>query len=339
MNISNRLLILTSLLILITTSVQPQLRSPTEPAEIRGQLRYALGGAPANEIVVRLDQLTGGFVEEVRTDRMGKFRFSDLSPVQYRIVVRQPGYKEIEKEVNLVVTSSEYLQLQLAPEDQPPSARTNTNKIISANVYPEARREFERADAVLAGDARDKLEKGARHLENAIANDPNFLEAQLRLGGVYMDLAQWEKAEHAFLRAREIDPTVPNAHFALGEIFLREKKYDEAEKSISSGLTIDPEFWQGHFTLARLYWEMATIKETEARSFLEKSYKEVNATLGLNSNSAGAHLLKGNLLLRAHRAIDAQKEFESYLNLEPKGEFAPKVRELVSKIKQSSESR
>ena len=110
---SPRLLILTSLLITSALSVLAQLRSPTEPAEIRGQLRYEHGGAPANEIVVRLDQLTGGLVEEVRTDRMGKFRFSNLSPVQYRIVVRHPGYKEIEKEVNLVITSSEYLQLQL----------------------------------------------------------------------------------------------------------------------------------------------------------------------------------------------------------------------------------
>jgi tetratricopeptide (TPR) repeat protein len=334
MHISRRLLILISLLIMTTTSVCAQLRSPTEPAEIRGQLRYAQGGAPANEIVVRLDQLTGGFVEEARTDRMGKFRFSNLLPVQYRLVVRHPGYKEIEKEVNLVITSSEYLQLQLTPEELPPSARTGTYKIVSANVSPEARREFEKADNVLAGDARDKLEKGMRHLENAIATDPNFLEAQLRLGGVYMDLAQWERAEHAFLRAREIDPKIPNAHFALGEIFLREKKYAEAEKSIGGGLTIDPEFWQGHFTLARVYWELAATKESESKSFLEKSYREVNETLRLNANSAGAHLLKGNLLLRAHRPTEAQKEFERYLSLEPRGEFAPKVRELVSRIKQ-----
>ncbi|HKZ02019.1 MAG TPA: hypothetical protein VJ180_07260, partial [Pyrinomonadaceae bacterium] len=94
------------------------------------------------------------------------------------------------------------------------------------------------------------------------------------------------------------------------------------------------------FTLARIYWELAAIRESEARSFLEKSYKEVNETLRLNSNSGAAHfLLKGNLLLRAHRPIDAQKEFERYLELEPKGEFAPKVRELVGKIKQSNESR
>ncbi|HKZ79107.1 MAG TPA: hypothetical protein VJ124_12455 [Pyrinomonadaceae bacterium] len=84
---------------------------------------------------------------------------------------------------------------------------------------------------------------------------------------------------------------------------------------------------------------MAAVRESEARSFLEKSYKEVNETLRLNSNSAAAHLLKGNLLLRAHRSIDAQKEFEWYLELEPKGEFAPRVRELISKIKQRNESK
>ena len=63
------------LLVLVSTPIvaYAQIR-PHQPIEIRGQLRFADGGAPAADVVVRLDQLSGGNVNEVRTDRLGKFR-------------------------------------------------------------------------------------------------------------------------------------------------------------------------------------------------------------------------------------------------------------------------
>lgn len=55
--------------------------------------------------------------------------------------------------------------------------------------------------------------------------------------------------------------------------------------------------------------------------------------LTLNPNLAGAHLLKGNLLLlRVSRTIDAVVEFTEYLRLEPNGPFAAETRALVEKI-------
>ena len=74
----------TFLLVFVLTSIvaSAQIRSPNQPAEIRGQVRFAAGGAPAADVVVRLDQLSGGFINEVRTDRLGKFRITNLSPIQ-----------------------------------------------------------------------------------------------------------------------------------------------------------------------------------------------------------------------------------------------------------------
>src|SRR5918912_394893 len=78
-----------------------QIRNTTEPAEIRGQIRYA-NGTPAFNVIVRLEKLSGGYEGEMPTDRMGRFRFTRLSPIQYRLNVREPGYQEIDREVNLV---------------------------------------------------------------------------------------------------------------------------------------------------------------------------------------------------------------------------------------------
>ncbi len=55
----------------------------------------------------------------------------------------------------------------------------------------------------------------------------------------------------------------------------------------------------------------------------------------LDPNLADAHLLKGNLYFKVHRAEDALHEFEEYLRLDPKGQFADQTRSLVDKIKKA----
>jgi tetratricopeptide (TPR) repeat protein len=115
---------------------------------------------------------------------------------------------------------------------------------------------------------------------------------------------------------------------------LRQNKIDEAEKVLVQGLAIQDQSYLGHLNLARVYWEKArAVKDlAQAQPILEKSYKEVKRALDLNNDLAGAHLLKGNLLLRASRTADAVTEFNSYLRLEPNGAFATQTRALIEKI-------
>ncbi|HEY5885328.1 MAG TPA: hypothetical protein VIT88_11610 [Pyrinomonadaceae bacterium] len=75
---------------------------------------------------------------------------------------------------------------------------------------------------------------------------------------------------------------------------------------------------------------------TAAKPALEKAYEEVKRALTLNPDLTGAHLLKGNLLLRVSRTADALVEFNEYLRLEPNGPFATETRTLVDKIKKAT---
>ena len=60
--------------------------------------------------------------------------------------------------------------------------------------------------------------------------------------------------------------------------------------------------------------------------------------LTLNPDLAGAHLLKGNLLLRVGRTSDAVVEFNEYLRLEPNGAFAGQTRTLIDKISRTQKA-
>jgi Tfp pilus assembly protein PilF len=321
-------------IILIVFALTPfvtfsQIRSPAQPAEIRGQLRYALGGAPAADVVVRLDQLAGGFINEVRTDRLGKFRITNLSPVQYHVIIRHPGYQEIQREVNLVMQSSEYLQLQLVAESSPTPARKVVSPgVLNASVPLEARKEFERGEVLVNTGDKKKMAESIRHFERAIAIHPEFLEAKLKLGTTHMDLKEWAQAEQVLIPASKAHPQNPHILFALGELFLQQKKNDEAERVLREGLQVEPRSWQAHFTLGRLYWNGGS-------GDIVKAARQVALALQLNPNFAEAHLLAGNIFLRARKNSEAQFEFEEYLRLAPAGQFARETKEILQKIKKA----
>jgi tetratricopeptide (TPR) repeat protein len=312
--------------------------STTIAQQIQGQVRYQDSGQAALGALVRCNG-SGGTSEQF-TDRLGKFLFR-VSPGHYDVTVHANGYAVQQQSVDLIDNmSSEYMFFRLKRDDSGARTISRSPSTVDVNVPAEAQKEFDKAEAALAGTKKENMEESVRHLEKAIAIYPKFLQAQLKLGTAYMDLQQFDKAQQALKKTLEIDPKAANALFALGEIYLRQKKDEDAEKVLLQGLEIENRSFQGHLTVARVYWDMAAkIKDdTQARPYLEKAYDQVKKALDLNPNLAQAHLLKGNLLLRVRRAADAQHEYEEYLRLEPKGAFAEQARVTVEKIKKALES-
>lgn len=84
--------------------------------------------------------------------------------------------------------------------------------------------------------------------------------------------------------------------------------------------------WHGHFTMGRLYWDMGDVA---------KAGLAIGRTLKLKPDFAEGHLLAGNILLRINQQERAVTEYQEYLRLEPRGEFATQTRELVEKLKQA----
>ena len=305
--------------------------------EIHGQVRLAQGGKPAANVLVRLESFDGGgSISEAFTDNLGKFSFPGLQPAQYSIRVHQTGYRDAQQTVDMTTQSSGLVMLQLSAEASFSSSSSASGAgSINANIPPAAQKELDKGVAALSEGKKEKTAFAVRCFEKAVGIYPEFVEARLKLGTAYMDLGEWDKAEQSLLATTKLDAKAFNALFALGEIYLRENRLADAEKVLVQGLAIQDQSYLGHLNLARVYWEEAReIKDLmQAKPALEKSYEEVKRVLVLNPNLPGAHLLKGNLLLRVSRTHDALVEFEEYLHLEPNGPFAAETRALVEKIK------
>ena len=297
---------------------------PAPNAQITGQVRLK-GGQPAYGVLVSCERTSGGLVGQVQTDRNGRFRFGGLLSSKHYVSVRLAGYVDDQRLVDLRNSSQEYLQFILEPDGSgaTPTASAAAPAVIDAKVPPEAQKEYESA---LASVNQGQSAQSIPHLERAVALHRGYTEAYLLLGTAYMDTQQWDKAEAALKRAIELNPKATTAHYSLGQLYQQQKKYQEAERAIKDGLKIEERSWQGHYALGRLYWEMNEVI---------KAGREVAKTLQLKPDLAEAHLLGGNILLRARKNADALYEFEEYLRLDPNGKFAPQTRELVAKIQKA----
>ena len=292
--------------------------------EISGQVNVAGSNVPVSDVPVRLERFSGGIIDQVNTDPRGRFRFGNLQRGYYKLIINVAGYGPAQQEADLSVLFKSYHLFNLLKIDPNGPKTATVADVIDARVPPEAREEF--------GRGRDALAKGNRteaitHLQKAVALHTQFFDAELLLATAYMDQRQWPEAEAALVRALEIKPENPAALLALGEVYWRQKRFDDAERTLLDGLKVDQNNWHGQFTLGRLYWEKGDVM---------RAAPAIGHTLQLKPDFAEGHLMAGNILLRLNQPSRALLEFQEYLRLAPKGEYAAETRGLVEKLRQQS---
>ena len=289
--------------------------------EVTGQVNLAGTNSTASDFPVRLERFSGGVIDQINTDARGRFRFANLPRGYYRVIINAPGFAPAQQEADLTLLVRAYLVFSLVRSEKNGNGpNAGGNDVIDARVPQNARDEFTRGREALA---RKNPSEAVAHFERATSLYAEFFEAQLMLGTAFIDLRNWQKAESALLRALEIKPDNPPARLALGEVYWRQKLFDEAERTLLVGLKQDDKNWHGHFTLARLYWEKGDAL---------KAGPCVGRTLQLKPDFAEAHLLAGNILLKVAQPKRAEIEYEEYLRLAPKGEYAAEARTLIEKL-------
>jgi tetratricopeptide (TPR) repeat protein len=275
---------------------------------------------------VRLERFSGGIVDQINTDPRGRFRFTNLQRGYYKVIINAPGFGAAQQDADLTLLFKAYLFFALTTIDEKKPGVITALDVLDARVPAAAREEFVRGREALS---KKSPQEACPHFQKAISIYPEFFEAELLLGTALMDLRAWQKAEVTLLRALEIKPENPPALLALGEIYWREKRFPEAERNLTVGLKLDERNWHGHFTLARLYWDQGDAL---------RAGTAIGHTLQLKPDFAEAHLLAGNILLRLNQPQRARLEYEEYLRLAPKGEYAAEARALAQKLQKMSSS-
>ena len=296
--------------------------APGSLFEASGQVRSADNRTVENAMV-RIETHSGALVDQGTTDSLGRFRFTRLRSGTYKITATSGAAVSQSQVVDINRSNPRpHLLFQLVPEAPglPPTGRVG---VIDVRVPQDAKTAFDKGIAAVA---EKKSDAAVAHFKKAIEIYPEYYDAHLMLAQLYMDGGQLEKAEAGFRQAVTVNPKGVRAMVSLGEVYRRQKKYEQAQKVLADALKLDNNSWESNFTLGRIHWELKDIVTAG---------RYVARTLELQPDIAEAHLLAGNIFVRAGLPANALIEYQEYLRLAPTGEFSEQTKVLVEKLKKS----
>lgn len=323
-------------LLLFTILLGPKVAAQVDRGPMRSAFRIMVYVRNADNspapigISVRLEADEGGTMDIQSTDSSGKVIFHPNAAAGYSIVVHQMGYRDEVKHVDLTLTPTASVNVQLVPEF---GANTTTSPVskeatIASAVLaiPEgAKKEFETGQKLL--DEKHDVSGSIGHFRKAIKLYEAFPQAYTMLGLAFLHEQNFSESKAALERAIQLDPESGPSYIALGGCLNQMKDYPAAERVLVKGLEILPESPDGNYELAKTYWALHRWPEAEPRAVKAKN---------LEPDVPGVHVLMGNIFLQRRDTDGALKEFNEYLKLDPHGPMSDSVRAMVAKLEKAS---
>jgi Tfp pilus assembly protein PilF len=311
---------------------------------IQGQIR--LDGAPAPQgVLVLLDRARGrdnsflngsGELGNTMTDSRGKFSFDGIDAGQehpegkvYIISVRYPGYHNSTQIVDLTGSPIGYATFDLRRDtshDVPNVPQGGPGATISAKqpTSPKAQEELAKGEDLLI-EKRDP-KNSVKNFKRVVELEPQYGPGYLLLGTAYMQMREWADANSAFEKATKLEPGNASAFLGVGASLNQEQNFGGALKPLQRSLDLNANSAEAHYEMGRSLWGLQKWREAEPHA---------RKSLQINKDFAPAHVLMGNIHLRRRDAGAALTEFQEYIRLDPQGEHASAVRDMIDKIRKA----
>jgi len=155
-----------------------------------------------------------------------------------------------------------------------------------------------------------RLQGAQAVLARALGSFPESAQLHYGLGWALQEGGKFEAAREAFQRALELNPAFAEAALRLAYSYSAQGKYAEAVKVYEGILHSHPQSYEAHYFLAECLVRMGGPMLNRAITLLQKA-------VALNAGSFDSHVQLGRIFLEMGRPIEAQRELEQALSLNP----------------------
>src|ERR671921_915725 len=129
------------------------------------------------------------------------------------------------------------------------------------------------------------------------------------------------------------DPKDPEKIKDLAALYYTAGRYDDAIQVLHRGREVAPQDEEIPALIGQIYSQQAQAEKGEKQEeLLKKAGDAFAASAEAEPDNADAYLLAGQAYDRAGHPADAIEYYNGYLDLEPKGEFAKKVKDRISAL-------
>jgi cytochrome c-type biogenesis protein CcmH/NrfG len=134
-------------------------------------------------------------------------------------------------------------------------------------------------------------------------------------------------------KALEKDSKDPEKIKDLAVLYYTAGRYDDAIRVLERGSEVDPKDEEIPALIGQIYSQQAQAEKGEKqKELLKKAGDAFAASAEAEPDNAEAYLLAGQAYDQAGQPADAIEYYNGYLDLEPKGENAEKVKDRISAL-------
>lgn len=153
-----------------------------------------------------------------------------------------------------------------------------------------------------------QLEQGLQALEQALAIDPESVEARANLAFALSRLGRLEEAEREYREVLRRDPDLIQSLTGLGQVLVRQGRAEEGEAQLRAALAVEPSSWLARLTLGSVL---------EGRGALDEAAAQYRAARETDPSRAIAWASEARSLIGLARWAEARSVLEQGQRLHP----------------------
>jgi tetratricopeptide (TPR) repeat protein len=297
-----------------------------EHYELRGKIiqQDQKGGRRALPLVFIHGSVTP-YTARTVADPGGKFKFKELRPGTYTLVVAVPRQGEKQQTIDVGPTLADSrgrIDVTIQIERRLPSEESRAVAATQLSVPDRARREYEKAQERLG---QHDVPGAIQYLKNALDLAPQFSAAWNNLGTIAYQSSEYENAEKHFREALRHDPDSYAPLVNLGGALLSLKRPEEALPINLQAVKERPDDALAHSQLGQSYLRVDQIEPAE------RHLKQAKA-LDVRHFSF-PQLVLAEIYARKEDYAAFVSELEEFLRYHPDSKLAPGVRQSLEKAR------
>jgi tetratricopeptide (TPR) repeat protein len=294
----------------------------TRTFPVRGEI-VSSTQSPGSLTVQLTPQGGSGISEQVSVNGDGSFEFRSTASGNYELRVIAFGNQVVHQEMVSLNSSNQTLSIRLPENSSGTASRAAGSSVsigeLNHKIPAQAQKLFNKGEQALS---KRNLPEAREFYRQAIALDPEFVDAYNELGATESAMGQYAEAAEQFQKAIDIAPENQLALPNLSIVLAKMKRFHEAGEVARRALKVVPGSGRIHYILAASIIEEHGSPE-EAIEHMKRAASEIPS----------AHLVASDLLADRGRRQEAVRQLEEYLLVaSPTDAMRPKVEARLAEL-------
>lgn len=209
---------------------------------LQGKVMTPAGSQPTNPVRVKLT-FNGRAIHETFTDLSGRFSFPGLSRGTYQLTADGDGVSfettSVSADISAFGPAPQIFtqDIQLRPLVRKPNSQPGVVNAFTQDVPIAAKQAL---DAGIKLAEEGKVEAAVDSMRKATRIFPDYFDAHLQLGNVFLKSDQFNEAIAELDLARTIDPNDERAYQSFGLLLMKQRNYTVAVAIFAEAARLNP---------------------------------------------------------------------------------------------------